>query len=145
MSLLVLFQGAKTKASAPVTPVTLAPGVGALGEFATGQFDFVHNVGWIPEQRRRISVEALREILKAQGSPWAAQLADVAQRAEKRIASSVVSQRRHKKLTKELDKIFRPRPPTFNWAPIIAELLRLLQEDDDDEEEAILLLWMKSN
>ncbi len=124
-------------------------------------------VGWsdVGRQRRRIPVEQLREILKAQGSPWADELADTYQVAEKRLASP--KSKKHAEVLEEViehvaRKVSQSAATAVDWGPLIesvrasetakrttaalkhaeAALSRLRAEAEDDDEEAIILMMM---
>ncbi len=121
-------------------------------------------VGWADSavgRKRRIPVEQLREILKAQGSPWADQLADTVEAVEPKSA-------KHAEVLEEvvervIQKASQPAPIAVDWGPLVASVrasqeatrttlaikhaeaaLRALQAEEDDDEEAIMLLsdWM---
>ena len=145
------------------TGVGTAPGIG----LATSGAKTV--VGWFDEwdrrQKRRIPVEQLREILKAQGSRWADELADTYQVAEKRLESPKT--KKHQQVLEEvLERVSeRVAPPAnvvaapLDWSPVIAavraaaeatratlaikkaeEALRALR-DEDEEDAEILMQW----
>ncbi len=116
--------------------------------------------GWIGRPRR-IPVERLREILKAQGSPWANELADTYQVAEKRLASPKISKKHAEVLEKIVETVSQRAPEPVDWGPIIRSVrlaneaarttaaikhaeaaLRALQDEEDDDEEAIVLMMM---
>ena len=117
-------------------------------------------IGWFDQwdKRRRIPVEQLREILKAQGSRWADELGDAYEVAEKKGAKAP----RRRKVIEEVlaDVSERIEKPGVDWGAICVSLLALasatretlarkhaeriaLLLDDDDEEEAIVLLLME--
>jgi hypothetical protein len=81
-------------------------------------------VGWGGE-RRRIPVERLREILKAQGSPWADELADTYQVAEKSLASS--KKKKRKALEEVLEKISELAADPVDWASVNLSLQAAIQ------------------
>ncbi len=119
--------------------------------------------GWIGRPRR-IPVEQLREILKEQGSPWADELADTYQVAEKRLATP--KSKKHAEVLDEVleqvvERVSQPAPAPIDWGPLIASVraseaaarttlaikhaeaaLRALQAEEDDDEEAIVLMMM---
>ncbi len=121
----------------------------------------VTHKGWVG-RRRTIRVEQLREILKAQGSPWADELADTYQEAEKRLASPKISEKHEEVIERVLRRVVELAPtPAMDWGPALRYLqvantatrttlaikhakaaLRLLEEEEDDDEEAILLMMM---
>ena len=139
-------------------------GVGALGQLALAQFPGAHVVpptppkkvvGW-GEDRRRIPVEQLRAILKAQGSRWADELGDAYEVAEKKATKAP---KRRKVIEEVLAAVSEKlSTPGVDWAAICVSLLALASATRetlarkhaerialllaDDEEEAIVLLLM---
>ena len=118
-------------------------------------------VGWAG---RRIPVEQLREILKAQGSPWADELADTYQVAEKRLAAPK-SKKHQEVVERVIERVAELAPAPMDWGPALQFLhaaneatrttlaiknfeaaLRAmemkLQAEEDDDEEAVLLMLM---
>ncbi len=110
-------------------------------------------IGWLEpgRPRRRIPIEQFREILRAQGNPWADELADVVEKAPKRT----------KKYKKILDEIIEEIPElaiaAVDWDHVISAIrasaeatratlalkhlqaaLDLLKSEWDDEEAIIL-------
>ena len=145
--------GASTGSSA-------APGVGA------GLFAGVTVVkGWDPawdKPRRRITVEALREILKAQGSSWADELGDAVEVAE---VAEVKQPKRRKVIAAAIEHVSASvHDMGHDWGAVTrslnavataqrettarkhAENIRLilqanLDAENDDEEALMLLLY----
>ncbi len=138
-----------SSAAAPTPPPTTAP---------KGWYD-----GW--DKKRRIPVEQLREILKSQGSPWADELADTYQVAEKRLASPK-SKKHQEVVERVVERVAELAPVVeMDWGPAL-EYLRAanessrttlaiknfeaalramankLQAEEDDDEEAVLLMLM---
>ena len=149
---LAQFPGA---ANIPISGVGLANGIGAapgIGAFITSQ-----RLGWFDGwDRRRIPVEQLRAILKAQGSRWADELADAVEVAEKKAAKAP---KRRKVIEEVLAAVSEKlSTPGVDWAAVCVSLLALASASRetlarkhaerialllaDDEEEAIVLLLM---
>lgn len=122
MSLLLLFAGAKTGGRPASTKV----------------------VGW------RIPLEQFREILRAQGSPWADELADTCEKLEKRKAKKQGKKKLAEVFDEVLEEIAEHISTPVDWGPIVVSIqaalsatrttlalkhaqiaLNLLQEDDD--------------
>ncbi len=128
--------------SSPATPpAPVRPAVGSIG-------------------RRRIPVERLREILEAQQSPWAKELKDTYQQAEKSIAVS--KGRRQEVIDEVLDVVCERIAAPVDWGPVLASVraatdatratlaikhaetaLRALRAayEDEDEDVTILMQW----
>lgn len=117
--------------------------------------------GWIGKPRRTIPVERLREILEAQGSPWAKELADTVEVVEKTPPKSP----KHAEVMEEvIETVFQKAEQPLDWTWIIekvraanesarttaaikhaeAALRKLRADAEDDDEEAITLImnWM---
>ena len=141
-------------------------GVGALGQLALAQFPGAHVVpptppkkvvGW-GEDRRRIPVEQLRAILKAQGSRWADELGDAVETVEKRAANTPKRRKVIEEVLADVSYKIQEAKPGIDWGAICVSLLALASATRetlarkhaerialllaDDEEEAIVLLLM---
>ncbi len=103
------------------------------------------------KKKHRIPVEQLREILRAQGNPWAEELVDV-------VEAPVRSPKHQEIVEKVVEKISEPIVASVDWGAVVASLqaaqaatratlaikhaetaLSLFLTDQDDEEVVLLL------
>ncbi len=118
-------------------------------------------VGWGGVGKRRIPVELLREILEEQGSPWAKELTETYQEAEKSLATSK-SPKQREVLNEVLETVSESVVAPIDWTPILASIraaaeatratlaikhaeaaLKALRAEqaEDEEDTELLMQW----
>lgn len=84
-------------------------------------------VGWFDEwdKKRRIPVEQLREILKAQGSSWADELGEAYEAVEKKIETSPKRRKVLEEALTDVSREVQTPQPGVDWAYICLHLVAL--------------------
>ena len=104
-----------SSASSPTPPPPTAPKVGWFAEW---------------DKKRTIPVELLREILKAQGSPWADELAETVKAVEQKPPKT----KKHQRVIEQVvRRVVEYAPVPMDWGPA----LQFLQAANAEAQAAI--------